>query len=101
MAEAKAKATEAKAAETAEAKAETKADATTETVAEVKQETTPAKATQQETEYTAEELASNAEAVFKTRKECVAAALKVANVTKTTVSKAKVIVAEFLKKEVK
>lgn len=88
-------------AETKAKAAETKATETVEATAEVKQEATPAKSVQQETEYTAEELASNAEAVFKTRKECVAAALKVANVTKTTVSKTKVIVAEFLKKEVK
>ena len=54
-----------------------------------------------EAEYTAEELANNAESVFKTRKECVAAALKAAEVTKTTVSNAKKIVESFLKKEVK
>lgn len=54
-----------------------------------------------EAEYTAAELANNAESVFKTRKECVAAALKAAKVTKTTVSNAKKIVESFLKKEVK
>lgn len=54
-----------------------------------------------EAEYTAAELARNAETVFHTRKECVAAALKAAKVTKTTVSEAKKIVENFLKKEVK
>lgn len=88
-------------AETKAKAAETKATETVEATAEVKQETKPVKPVQKETEYTAEELASNAEAVFKTRKECVVAALRAAKVTTTTVSKAKEIVAAFLKKEVK
>lgn len=81
--------------------AEAKTAETVETAAEVKQETKPVKPVQAETEYTSAELAANAEAVFKTRKECVVAALRAANVTKTTVSKAKEIVDKFLKKEVK
>lgn len=60
---------------------------------------TPKKIT--ESEYTAEELAANAEKIFNTRSECVAAALKTADVTKCSISKAKEIVKKFLTKEVK
>lgn len=56
---------------------------------------------QVEAEYTASELANSAKELFGTRKECVAAALSAAGVTKCTVSKAKGLVEAFRKKEVK
>lgn len=56
---------------------------------------------QKEPVYTVEELAENAKAVFDTRKECVETALKLANRTEYTVSKAKEIVKGFLNREVK
>lgn len=54
-----------------------------------------------ESAYSAGELACNAEVLFKTRKECVAAALKAAGKDTATVSEAQKIVADFLHKEVK
>lgn len=51
--------------------------------------------------YTAEELSAGAKNLFNVRSECVAAALRAAGITKCTVSKAKEVVAEFMKKEVK
>lgn len=68
---------------------------------QAKQEVVKAKAEPVESVYTAEELAQNAKQIFGTRKECVAAALKVAKLNECTVSKAKEIVKEFLNKEVK
>ena len=70
-------------------------------IQQAKQTAAQAKAEPAESVYTAEELANNAKNIFGTRKECVAAALKVANVTECTVSKAKEIVEKFLNKEVK
>jgi len=55
----------------------------------------------QEAEYTAQELAAAAEAVFKTKPECVIAAFRVAGIDKATKTKAKEIVTNFLAKEVK
>lgn len=54
-----------------------------------------------ESEYKVSELADNAKSLFGTRPECVAAALKAAGKENCTVSEAKSIVYEFLKKEVK
>lgn len=81
---------EARAAETAETKAEV--------VQEAPQKEQKAS---QESVYSASELAANAKKVFGTRQECVAAALKAAGKTECTVTEAKEIVGEFLKREVK
>lgn len=56
---------------------------------------------EQESVYTAEELANNAKTIFSTRKECVVAALKAVDVKKCTISEAREIVKSFLSKEVK
>ena len=53
-----------------------------------------------EAEYSAGEFAQNATQLFGARKECVEAAMKSANVTSCTLSKAKEIVTAFLNKEV-
>lgn len=55
----------------------------------------------QESVYTVAEFAANSRAIFGANRECVEAALKTANVISCTVSKAKEIVAAFMKKEVK
>lgn len=65
-------------------------------VAEVKETEKP-----KESVYAASELANSASLRFNTRPECVAAALKSANVTECTLSQAKEIVDKFIKKEVK
>lgn len=67
----------------------------------VTDQATPDKAAQIGSEYTAEELAISAKELFDAPKECAAAALRAAGITQCTVSKAKKIVDEFLKKEVK
>lgn len=54
-----------------------------------------------DSEYPAEEFIANADSVFGVRSECVAAALKTANVTSCTIPTAKKIVEEFMAKEVK
>ncbi len=54
-----------------------------------------------ESVYPVNELAANARKIFGTRQECVAAALKASGKTEYTVSEAKKIVENFLKKEVK
>lgn len=54
-----------------------------------------------EAEYSASEFAENSMALFGARKECVTAAMKSANITSCTLSRAKEIVAAFLTKEVK
>ncbi len=54
-----------------------------------------------ESAYPVNDLAANAKKIFRTRQECVSAALRAAGKTECTVSEAKVIVEEFLKKEVK
>lgn len=76
---------------------------TDETKAEATQEQAPKKGqkTLQEPAYPVGELAANAKKVFGTRQECVAAALKAAGKTEYTVTEAKGIVGEFLKREVK
>lgn len=56
---------------------------------------------QKESVYSVKELADNARKIFNTRQECVVAALKVDGKAEYTVSDAKVIVEQFLKKEVK
>lgn len=56
---------------------------------------------QKESVYSVKELAANASKIFKTRQECVVAALKVDGKAEYTVSEAKEIVEKFLKKEVK
>jgi len=67
-----------------------------------KQEVKPVvKAEQQESEYTAAEFAQNASTLFKTRPECVVAALRAAEKETCTLSEAKEIVDKFLEKEVK
>ena len=55
----------------------------------------------QESVYSAGELAANAKKIFGTRQECVEAALRSAGKTECTVSEARKIVENFLKKEVK
>ncbi len=57
--------------------------------------------TAQQSVYSIGELAANANKLFGTRQECVMTALKTAGKTEFTVSEAKVLVLEFLKKEVK
>ena len=59
------------------------------------------KTEEQESVYTASEFAQNASLLFKTRPECVAAALKAAGMETCTLSEAKRVVEKFLKKEVK
>lgn len=54
-----------------------------------------------ESMYSAEELATVAGSVFGTSQDCVTAALKVAGISKCTISKAKAIVEAFRKKEVR
>lgn len=71
---------------------------TVETAALMQPETP--KATQ-EPAYSVNELAANAKRIFGTRQECVDAALKASGKTESTVSEAKKIVGNFLKKEVK
>lgn len=53
-----------------------------------------------ESVYRKEELADSARNMFHTRKECVLAALEAAKKAECTVSEAKKIVEEFLKREV-
>jgi len=60
-----------------------------------------AKGKQAESEYTARELAANAEMLFATRPECVAAALREKEITKCTKERAEKIVRAFMKREVK
>lgn len=86
-----------------EAQKEARTAGTDETKAEATQEQAPKKGqkTLQEPAYPAGELAANAKKVFGTRQECVAAALKAAGKTEYTVTEAKGIVGEFLKREVK
>lgn len=55
----------------------------------------------QESVYSVDELAASAKKVFKTRQECVLAALKSAGKTECTVTEAREIVKKFLKEEVK
>lgn len=55
---------------------------------------------QTESVYTAEELAENAKEIFGTNYECVAAALKAANISESTISVAKEVVKAFTEKEV-
>lgn len=55
----------------------------------------------QESIYTCNELAANAKKVFRTRPECVTAALRAAGKEKYTVAEAKQIVEKFLKREVR
>lgn len=55
----------------------------------------------QEAVYTADEFAANAGKLFHTRKECVLAALGAAGRSGGTLSEAKQIVEDFLKKEVR
>jgi hypothetical protein len=72
-----------------------------------KQETTTAQAAsaapagKKESEYSVSELAANAKKLFGKRPECVTAALTFAGKTTCTVSDAKKIVEDFMKKEVK
>lgn len=65
----------------------------------VQSETAP-RMVQPESVYTAEELSQNAERLFGVRAECVAAALKAAAISVCTVSIAKEIVKEFMRKEI-
>lgn len=74
---------------------------TAEATAEAEKVTTKTAPVQEESVYTAEELAENAGNLFGVRAECVAAALKVAGIKECTVSKTKGIVEAFMKKEVK
>lgn len=80
-----------------------KATDTAESKAEVTQEQAPKKEQKavKEAVYSAGELAANARKIFKTRQECVVAALKAAGKSECTVSEAKGIVEKFLKREVK
>lgn len=55
---------------------------------------------EQEAVYSVSELAANAKELFKTRPECISAAMKNAGKTKCTVSEAREIVGKFLKREV-
>ncbi len=55
---------------------------------------------QKDSVYTAAELADQAMSLFRTRKECVIVALKLAGVSSCTVSEAKGIIEQFQKKEV-
>lgn len=55
---------------------------------------------QTESVYTAEELAESAKEIFGTNYECVAAALKAAGISESTVSVAKEVVKAFTEKEV-
>lgn len=55
----------------------------------------------QESIYACNELAANAKKVFRTRPECVTAALRAAGKEKYTVAEAKQIVEKFLKREVR
>jgi len=74
---------------------------TVENKAEVTQEQAPKKAQKsREAIYTVSEFAANARKIFKTKPECVAAALKAARKSECTISEAKEIVGRFLKKEV-
>lgn len=69
---------------------------------EAKHDVKPAvKAEKQESKYTAAEFAQNARELFKTRPECVVAALRAAKKETCTLSEAKEIVEKFLKREVK
>lgn len=56
---------------------------------------------QTEAEYSIQEFAEGAETIFQVKKECVIAALKAADITACTVSKARDVVQKFMKKEVK
>ncbi len=60
-----------------------------------------AKGKQAESEYTAGELAADAEMLFATRPECVLAALREKEITKCTKERAEKIVRAFMKREVK
>lgn len=53
-----------------------------------------------ESVYPADEMAANAGALFNTRQECVRSALKAAGKSECTVSEARKIVTEFLKRKV-
>ena len=82
---------DAKAVEIAESKAEAVQEQTSNKEQKTKQEST----------YSVNELAANAGKIFKTRQECVAAALKAVGKTECTVTEAKKIVEKFMKREVK
>lgn len=56
---------------------------------------------QQNSIYSASELADNAGKIFGVRRECVAAALRASGKAECTVDEAKEIVKKFLKREVK
>lgn len=56
---------------------------------------------EKESVYSVSDLAANAKKIFGTRQECVSAALRAVGKTGYTVSEAKVIVENFLKREVK
>lgn len=68
---------------------------------EEKQKSVREQKTVPESVYPVNDLAANAGKIFKTRQECVVAALRAAGKTECTVSEAKKIVDDFLKKEVK
>jgi len=80
-----------------------KAAETAESKAEVTKEQAPKKEpeTVKEPVYSTGEFAANARKIFKTRQECVVAALKAAGKSECTVSEAKEIVEKFLKRGVK
>jgi hypothetical protein len=65
------------------------------------QQATVNAATQTESVYAVSELAANAKKIFGERPECVTAALRFAGKATCTVSEAKKIVEEFMKREVK
>lgn len=79
-----------KASEKAVKEAEKQEDATPQTEEKV----------QKDSVYKISELAENASHLFKTKPECVTAALKAEGKETATVAEAKAIVAKFLKKEV-
>lgn len=69
---------------------------------EMQEEATPQtkENTQKDSVYKVSELAENAAHLFKTKPECVTAALKAEKKETATVAEAKAIVAKFLEKEV-
>ena len=91
-----------KLAESAENSAEAKKERASGEV-DATQEQTPKKVQKagKEPVYSPGEFAKNAQNLFGTRQECVAAALKTAGKSEYTVSEAKEIVQKFLKREVK
>lgn len=70
-------------------------------ISETKSETKNVISKQAESIYTIDELSTNAKHLFGVQAECVIAALKVADIKECTVSKAKEVVENFMRREVK